>query len=39
MFLKIWSATTKFIKSQCDKGRLIDTMYFGLFYKAETPDM
>lgn len=34
-FLKIWSATTKYIKSQCDKGRLIDTMYFGQFFQAE----
>jgi hypothetical protein len=31
--LKIWSGFTKYIKTQCDKNRIIDTLYFGTFYK------
>jgi hypothetical protein len=31
----IWSGYSKFIRSQCNKGRLIDSIYFGSFYKNE----
>jgi len=33
MCLRIWSAYSKFIKSQCNKGKIIDSMFFGLFYR------
>ena len=31
----IWSGYTKFIRSQCNKGRLVDSIYFGSFYKKD----
>ena len=31
---RIWSAYTKFIRSQCNKDRVIDSLYFGAFYKS-----
>ena len=36
--LKIWTASSKFIKSQCNKGRIVDTLLFGTFAKAATID-
>jgi len=30
---KIWTALGKLIRSQCNKGRIIDTLYFGSFAK------
>ena len=33
MFLRIWSGYTKFIRSQCLKDRIIDSIYFGTFYR------
>jgi hypothetical protein len=34
--IKIWTATGKFIRSQCNKGRIIDTCAFGSFAKASS---
>jgi len=34
--LKVWFATTKFVKSQCNKQRIIDTIFYGTFAKAVT---
>ena len=31
----IWSGFSKFIRSQCNKGRLIDSLYFGQFFKKD----
>ena len=31
--MRIWSTYCKFIKSQCNKGKIIDSMFFGLFYQ------
>ena len=31
--MRIWSAYSKFIRSQCNKGKIIDSMFFGLFYR------
>lgn len=36
--LKIWTASSKFIKSQCNKGRIVDTLLFGTFARADTID-
>jgi len=33
--MRIWSGFTKFIRSQCSKDRLIDSIYFGTFYKQD----
>lgn len=33
--MRIWSGFTKFIRSQCSKDRLIDSIYFGSFYKQD----
>ena len=33
-YQRIWSAYTKFIRSQCNKDRVIDSLYFGAFYKS-----
>ena len=30
---KIWTALGKLIRSQCNKGRIIDSLYFGSFAK------
>ena len=30
---KIWTALGKLIRSQCNKGRVIDSLYFGSFAK------
>lgn len=35
---RIWSGYTKFIRSQCNKGRLIDSIYFGTFFKKESAE-
>lgn len=32
---RIWSAFTKFIRSQCNKNRVIDSQYFGAFFKLD----
>lgn len=32
---RIWSGYTKFIRSQCNKDRVIDSMFFGSFFKRE----
>ena len=31
--MKIWSAFTKYIRSQCNKDRIVDTQCLGMFYK------
>lgn len=31
---KIWTALTKLVRNQCNKGRIIDTLYFGSFGKS-----
>lgn len=31
--MRIWSSYCKFIKSECIKGKIIDSMFFGLFYQ------
>ena len=31
----IWSGYSKFIRSQCNKGKCIDSLHFGLFFKKE----
>ena len=31
---KIWTALSKLIRSQCNKGRVIDSLYFGSFGKT-----
>lgn len=36
--MKIWAAGNKFIKAQCNKGRIVDTLYFGTFTRADTLD-
>jgi len=36
--LKIWTASSKFIKSQCNKGRIVDTLLFGTFSRADAVD-
>jgi uncharacterized membrane protein YkgB len=33
--MRIWSGFTKFIRSQCAKERVIDSIYFGTFYKQD----
>ena len=29
--MKIWTALGKLIRSQCNKGRVVDSLYFGSF--------
>ena len=36
MCMRIWSGFSKFIRSQCNKERIIDSLYFGTFYKKDT---
>ena len=36
--MRIWSGYTKFLRSQCNKDRVIDSIYFGQFFKKETPE-
>ena len=31
--MRIWSGLTKFIRSQCAKDRIIDSIYLGTYYK------
>ena len=33
LFYKVWSGLTKYIKSQCSKGRCVDFPYVGRFMK------
>ncbi len=33
---KIWTALSKLVRSQCNKGRIIDSLYFGSFGKSST---
>jgi|TARA_B110000305_G_C19406914_1_gene623273 hypothetical protein len=35
MCMRIWSGFSKFIKSQCNKDRVIDTLFFGSFYLGD----
>jgi hypothetical protein len=35
MYLRIWTAAIKYIKSQSDKGRIVDTKLIGQFCKNE----
>jgi hypothetical protein len=32
---RIWSGYTKFIRSQCNKDRIVDSLYFGHFVKLD----
>jgi hypothetical protein len=32
---RIWSGYTKFIRSQCNKDRVIDSTFFGTFFKRD----
>lgn len=34
--MRIWSGYTKFIRSQCNKDRIIDSQYFGSFFKKDS---
>jgi len=34
--VRIWTAYGKFIRAQCNKARIIDTLCFGSFAKAST---
>lgn len=34
--MKVWYAGSKFIKAQCQKGRIVDTLFYGTFAKATT---
>lgn len=34
--MRIWSGYTKFIRSQCNKDRIIDSIYFGSFLRKDT---
>ena len=36
--MRIWSGFTKFLRSQCNKDRVIDSIYFGQFFRKETGD-
>jgi len=33
--MRIWSGYTKFIRSQCNKDRVVDSIYFGTFFRKE----
>ena len=32
---RIWVAYTKLIRAQCNKGKFINSVFFGSFYKQE----
>lgn len=34
--IKVWTAMSKFIRSQCNKGKIVDTFNFGTFAKASS---
>lgn len=34
LIAKIWTAMNKLIRSQCNKGRIVDSLYFGSFGKS-----
>lgn len=34
--MRIWSGFTKFIRSQVNKDRIIDSLFFGTFYKKDS---
>ena len=36
MCMRIWSGFSKFIRSQCNKDRVIDSLYFGSFYRKDS---
>lgn len=36
--LRIWSGYTKYIRSQCNKGRIIDSLHLGTFYRDGSND-
>ena len=33
LYQRLWSGYTKFIRSQCNKDRLVDSLLFGCFFK------
>jgi len=33
MCMRIWSGFSKLLRSQCNKNRVIDTLFFGSFYR------
>ena len=33
LYIKVWSAFTKLIRAHCFKDRIIDSVYFGTYYK------
>lgn len=33
--MRIWSGFTKLIRSQCAKERIIDSLFFGTYYKLD----
>ena len=37
--MRIWSGYTKFLRSQCNKDRVIDSLYFGSFFRKETGEV
>lgn len=38
LFYKVWSGLTKYLKSQCDKGRCVDFPLVGRFIKKNYSD-
>lgn len=36
---RMWSAYTKYIRSQCNKDRLVDTLLYGFFFKKDGDDL
>ena len=36
--MKIWSGYTKYVRSQANKNRIVDSLYFGKFY-GETANL
>lgn len=36
--MRIWSGYTKFLRSQCNKDRVIDSIYFGQFFRKDAVD-
>lgn len=37
MCQRIWSAYTKYIRQQCKKDKVVDSLFFGTFAKKESP--
>ena len=36
--MRIWSGFTKFLRAQCNKDRVIDSLYFGNYFRKEAAD-